>query len=98
MRGHWRGSAVILLCLAVSIGGCGEGRFDETNLYEGMSRSAIIAQFGTPDSKNKRDNYERFTFKDGEHYQYLMMLKDGKLHSWQHDRVYKATLLSRSRN
>ncbi len=98
MRMRWLGFAVILLGMAVSVGGCGESRFDESKLYEGMDRSSIIAHFGMPDSRKKRDSIERLTYKDGEHYQYLMMLKDGKLAYWQHDRVYKTSRFSSIRN
>ena len=94
MRKRSLGFALLLLCMAVSVGGCDDSRFDKSKLYEGMDRSSIIAHYGTPDSRKNHDTNERLTYKDGEHYQYLLMLKDGKLLYWQHDRVYKANRFS----
>jgi hypothetical protein len=68
--------------------------FDPSGLYEGMDRSAIIARYGTPDARKSHDHAERLTYIDGEHYQYLLMLRDDKLLYWEHDRVYKANRFS----
>lgn len=80
----------LVLSVAALNGGCEESRFDDSGLYEGMDRSTIIARFGSPDTRKSHDNAERLTYKDGEYYQYLLMLIDGKLIYWQHDRMYQA--------
>lgn len=72
----------------------GQSGFAASGLYEGMDRSAIIARYGTPDARKSHDHAERLTYTDGEHYQYLLMLRDGKLIYWEHDRVYKASRFS----
>jgi hypothetical protein len=95
---RWLGLAVLLAGFVATLGGCGESRFDESKLYEGMDRSAIVAHFGTPDDRKKHDHAERLTYLDGDHYQYLLMLIDGKLKYWEHDRVYKAGRFSNIRN
>lgn len=87
-----------LLAPLVLLAGCGERRLDETKLYKGMDRSAIIAHFGAPDARKSHPPAERFIYKDGEHYQYLLMLIDDKLQYWHHDRVYKANRFSSIRN
>lgn len=79
---------------AVSTMGRGSGGFNESALYKGMDRSAIIARYGTPDQRKKHDNAERLIYIDGDHYQYLLMLRDDKLLYWEHDRVYKANRFS----
>lgn len=86
-----RRAAILCFTIALTVlaGGCGESRFDETKLYQGMDRTGIIARFGSPDAILQHDNAERLIYKDGEHYQYLLMLIDGKLDVWHHDRVYK---------
>ena len=68
--------------------------FDESGLYEGMDRSAIVARYGTPDARKMHDHYERLTYIDGAHYQYLLMLRDDTLLYWERDRVYKANRFS----
>lgn len=88
-----------MLLFLVSAGGCGDAsRFDESQLHVGMDRSSIIAHFGAPDKKRIHGYAERLIYRDGEHYQYLLMLLDGKLDSWHHDRVYKDDKFSISRD
>lgn len=91
-----RRAAIMCFTAAVTVlaGGCGESGFDETKLYQGMDRSGIIARFGAPDARRQHGDAERLTYKDGEHYQYLLLLIDGKLKYWHHDRVYKANRFS----
>ncbi len=84
----------LLLVFAVLLTGCGEDRFDPSNLSKGMDRSAIIAYYGTPDKRSIHEHAERLTYKDGEHYQYLLMLVDGKLEYWTQDRIYQSTRFS----
>lgn len=88
---------MLLLAVAVVTSGCDGGKIDETKLYEGMDRSTIIANFGSPDSRKKHDHIERLTYKDGEHYKYMLMLDDGKLKYWYRDRVYKTSRFSNVR-
>ncbi len=70
-------------------GGCEERRIDESQLYKGMDRSTIIAQFGTPDKRRIHDTAERLTYLDGDKFQYLLLLVDDQLQGWQRDRVYR---------
>ncbi len=86
--------AAVALAAAVFTMGRGAGTFDESGLYEGMDRSAIVARYGPPDARKSHDHAERLTYTDGEHYQYLLMLRDGKLIYWEHDRVYQASRFS----
>ena len=86
--------AGLVLSAAVIIMGRGTGGFDESGLYEGMDRSAIIARYGTPDARKKHDHTERLTYTDGDHYQYLLMLREDKLLYWERDRVYKPNRFS----
>jgi hypothetical protein len=90
--------ACLVTAIALLLAGCGESRFDPSKLYKGMDRSTIVAQYGSPDGRKRHDDVERLTYKDGEHYQYLLMLVDGKLKYWHHDRVYKANRFSNIRN
>lgn len=91
-------TGLCLLAVLTLLAGCGERRLDETKLYKGMDRSAIIAHFGVPDVRKVHPPAERLTYKDGNHYQYLLMLMDGKLAYWHHDRVYKANRFSSIRD
>jgi hypothetical protein len=75
-------------------GGCEQSKYDETELYVGMDRSSIVARFGTPDAKKSHDDVERLTYQDGDNYQYLLLLRDGKLLDWHHDRIFKANRFS----
>lgn len=84
----------LAISAAVLTMGRRQSGFDASGLYEGMDRSAIIARYGTPDSRKSHDHSERLTYTDGEHYQYLLMLRDDKLIYWDHDRVYKANRFS----
>ncbi len=91
------GIRCIIVAIMASAGGCGDGRIDESKLYQGMDRSSIIAHFGSPDARKTHDNVERLTYKDGDNYQYLILLIDGKLETWHHDRIYKANRFSNIR-
>ncbi len=88
-------------CLAIAffvlVGGCDNNQFDESKLYVGMDRSGIIARFGTPDARKSHGEVERLTYQDGENYQYLLLLMDGKLTAWHHDRIFKANRFSNVR-
>ncbi len=94
MRIRQAGLTCLLLAFCVLAGGCGDGKFDETSLYKGMDRSSIIARFGTPDARKAHGDVERLTYQDGDHYQYLLLLMDGKLTDWHHDRIFKANRFS----
>ena len=87
----------LVLAFCVMAVGCGENQLDESKLYEGMDRSGIIARFGTPDSRKSHGDVERLTYRDGDHYQYLLLLTDGKLVAWRHDRIFKANRFSNVR-
>lgn len=78
--------------------GCGGDRIDPNVFHKGMHRSAIIARLGAPDAVKRHDDVERLTYKDGEHYKYLLLLDDGKLTVWRHDRVYKKSRFSTIRS
>jgi hypothetical protein len=78
-----------IAAIAVLVVGCKESDFDETQLYKGMDRSGIIARFGPPDARRSHGDAERLTYRDGEKFQYLLLLIDDKLVAWDHDRVYK---------
>jgi len=91
------GICCILAAFLASVGGCGDTRIDESKLYKGMDRSAILARFGTPDARKIHDNAERLTYRDGDNYQYLILLIDGKLVAWHHDRIFKANRFSNVR-
>jgi hypothetical protein len=84
----------ILLILLALTGGCGETAIDESKLYKGMDRSSIVARFGTPDARKSHGDTERLTYKDGDNYQYLLLLTDDKLIAWHHDRIFKANRFS----
>ncbi len=88
-----------LLCCALTLAmlGCDGDRVDASALYKGMDRSAIIAHLGAPDERKRHDHMERLTYKDGEHYEYLLLLKDGKLSTWHHERIYKTNRFSQVR-
>ncbi len=87
----------ILLAFIVLAGGCGDTSIDESKLYKGMDRSSIIARFGSPDARKSHGDVERFTYKDGDNYQYLLLLIDDKLTAWHHDRIFKANRFSNVR-
>jgi len=91
------GIGCIIVAILATVGGCDEGRLNEDELYKGMDRSNILARFGTPDARKKHDNVERLTYKDGDNYQYLLLLTDGQLVTWHHDRIYKANRFSNVR-
>ena len=55
-----------------------------------MDRSLIIAHYGAPDDRKQRGDTERMTYKDGNRYQYLLLLSDGKLVDWHKDRGLQA--------
>ena len=84
----------MLLVFAVLLTGCGEERFDPSRLSKGMDRSTIIAYYGTPDKRSIHEHAERLSYKDGKHYQYLLMLVDGKLEYWTQDRLYQPSRFS----
>jgi len=88
----------LLLALSASAGGCDDTQFDEAQLYEGMDRSLIIAKYGTPDKRKVHGDTERLSYKDGEHYQYLLLLSKDKLRLWHKDRTYKENRYSNIRN
>lgn len=88
--------SLIAVCLTTAVG-CGDRSIDESKLYKGMDRSGIIARFGPPDKRKSHDDVERLTYMDGDHYQYLLLLRDDKLIEWHHDRIYKANRFSNVR-
>jgi len=92
------GILCLLLTVMASAGGCDDSRFDEAPLYQGMDRSVIIANYGPPDKRKTHDQVERLTYLDGDHYQYLLLLIDGKLQAWDKDRVYKEGRFSNIRH
>jgi len=97
MRIRHAGILSLTMVIFVSAGGCGESSVDESKLSKGMDRSSIIARFGAPDARKSHGEMERLTYSDGDHYQYLLLLDDGKLIEWHHDRIYKANRFSNVR-
>lgn len=84
--------------LVLSSAGCDDTRIDSDVFKQGMDRSAIVGRLGAPDKRKSHDHIERLTYQDGEHYQYLLLLTDGKLTTWYHDRVYKKSKFSQIRS
>ncbi|GAB4108201.1 MAG: hypothetical protein Kow00105_14520 [Phycisphaeraceae bacterium] len=99
---HWLGlritATLASLLLMFIMTGCNGERFDGSRLYKGMDRSTIIARYGQPDARKRHGNAERLTYRDGKHYQYLLMLIDDRLEYWEHERVYTAKRYSSIRD